>query len=52
MLVFEGKISRWRHREYVIYTPRRYGSIVEGYYGKQFLSLLRKVLVHDKGRKN
>ena len=52
MLVFEGKISRWGRRGYVIYTPRGYESIVEGYYEKQFLSLLRKVLVHDKRRKN
>jgi len=31
MLAFERKISRRGHRGYVIYTPRGYESIVEGF---------------------
>ena len=43
MLVFEGKISRWGRRGYVIYIPREYENIAEGYHGEKVVVIvLRK----------
>ena len=43
MLVFEGKISRWGRRGYVIYIPREYQSVAEEYHGEEVIVIvLRK----------
>jgi len=43
MLVFEGKVSRWGRRGYVIYVPKEYERVVEKYYGeKVVVIILRK----------
>jgi putative transposon-encoded protein len=43
MLVFEGKISRWGQRGYVIYVPREYEEVAKKYHGeKVVVIILRK----------
>lgn len=42
-LVFEGKISRWGKRGYVIYVPKEYEKVVEKYRGEEVvIIILRK----------
>jgi len=43
MLVFEGKVSRWGKRGYVIYVPKEYERVVEKYHGEDVIVIvLRK----------
>jgi len=43
LLVFEGKISRWGRRGYVIYVPREYERVAEKYRGEEVIVIvLRK----------
>ena len=40
MLVFEGKVSRWGRRGYVIYVPKEYERVIEKYRGEEVLVII------------